>query len=227
MTDRFRSNPAVAVLAGTLVRLVQRGLHHLGRHQRRIQTHRPGRSRQTLGRAQIQTQHELRQTQSSSTVITLSLRFNHIATTSLVQKSSYRHGWSSFRIQGIILISNWYLSINGGCAGQREGREREESIDEIQAQPVYNRSESASSTERSTERHRRLRGHALRRSNKEKKRHAAKSFCIWIIYRCGIMNNGWMFWQRSQLPFPAFDVSTNRSLVANEPRRCVQFFLFC
>ena len=35
MMDRFRPDPAVAVLVGTVVRLFQRDLHRLGRHQRR------------------------------------------------------------------------------------------------------------------------------------------------------------------------------------------------
>ena len=66
--DRFGSDPAVAVLTWASVRLVQRRLHHLGGHQRRIQTHRSRRSGQTLGWTQIQTQHELRQTQPRFTV---------------------------------------------------------------------------------------------------------------------------------------------------------------
>lgn len=62
MTDRFRPDPAVAVFAGVTVRLVERGLHHLGRHKWRVQTDRSRRSGQTLGWTEIQTQHELRQT---------------------------------------------------------------------------------------------------------------------------------------------------------------------
>lgn len=68
--DRFGTDPAVAVPTWAAVRLVERGLHHLGGHQRRVQTDRSRRSGQTLGRTQIQTQHELRQTQPGSTVCT-------------------------------------------------------------------------------------------------------------------------------------------------------------
>lgn len=66
--DRFGTDPAVAVPTWAAVRLVERGLHHLGGHQRRVQTDRSRRSGQTLGRTQIQTQHELRQTQPGFTV---------------------------------------------------------------------------------------------------------------------------------------------------------------
>ena len=64
----FGTNSAVAVSARTAVRFVQRHVHHLGRYQRRVQVDRPGRSGSSLGRTQIQTQHELRQTESSSSV---------------------------------------------------------------------------------------------------------------------------------------------------------------
>lgn len=56
---RLRADPAVAVLAGAAVRLVQRELHHVGGNERGIQADRPRRSGPALGRAQVQTQHEL------------------------------------------------------------------------------------------------------------------------------------------------------------------------
>ena len=65
---RIGTDSAVAVPAGAAVRLVERGVHHVGGHQRRVQTHRPRRGGPPLGRTKIKTQHELRQTQSSTQV---------------------------------------------------------------------------------------------------------------------------------------------------------------
>jgi hypothetical protein len=60
------TDPTVAVSARAALGFVQRRLHHLGGHQWRIQAHRPRRGRQALGREEVQTQHELRQTQPRS-----------------------------------------------------------------------------------------------------------------------------------------------------------------
>ena len=58
----------MAVPARVAVGLVECGLHHVGGHQRRVQTDRPGRSGAPLGREEIKTQHELRQTQPGTPV---------------------------------------------------------------------------------------------------------------------------------------------------------------
>ncbi|CAM4695903.1 unnamed protein product, partial [Lepidochelys olivacea] len=58
---RQRPDPAVAVPAGAAVGQRQRRVHHVGGHQRGVQDDRPGRGGETLGRAQEQAQHELRQ----------------------------------------------------------------------------------------------------------------------------------------------------------------------
>ena len=59
----------MAVPAGAAVGLRKRGVHHVGRHVRRVQVDRPGRGRATLGRTQEQAEHELRQTQSRSALL--------------------------------------------------------------------------------------------------------------------------------------------------------------
>lgn len=95
MMDRFGSDPAVAVLTWASIRLVQRRLHHLGGHQRRIQTHRSRWSGQTLGWTQIQTQHELRQTQPRFTVCLYFIVY-------LVYKARYTRTSSSPLWSGLI-----------------------------------------------------------------------------------------------------------------------------
>lgn len=58
---RFRANSTMAISLGIIERFLERGLHNVGRHQRRIQAHRSRRGGQTMGREEIQAQHELRQ----------------------------------------------------------------------------------------------------------------------------------------------------------------------
>lgn len=62
------ANPTVAVPARAARRFGERGVHHVGRHQWRIQAHRSGRGGAPLGRAQVQAEHELRQTLTRSQV---------------------------------------------------------------------------------------------------------------------------------------------------------------
>lgn len=57
--SRIGSNSTVAISAGTAQRLLERGLHNLGGHERRIQTYRPRRGGEEVGREKIETQHEL------------------------------------------------------------------------------------------------------------------------------------------------------------------------
>ena len=66
---RFRSDPIVAVPLGVTVRQRQRGLHHVGGHERRVQVGGPWRGRSTMGGAEKQAQHELRQTKSRTALL--------------------------------------------------------------------------------------------------------------------------------------------------------------
>lgn len=65
---RLRTDPAVAVPAGAAVRLVQRQLHHVGGNERGVQADRSRRGGEALGRAQVETQHELWQAEQGAQV---------------------------------------------------------------------------------------------------------------------------------------------------------------
>lgn len=58
----------MAVSPGAAQRLLQRRVHHLGGHQRRVQADRSGRGGQEVGREEVETEHELRQTVQSAQV---------------------------------------------------------------------------------------------------------------------------------------------------------------
>lgn len=60
---RFWPNSTMAISARAAQRFGERRLHHLGRNQRRVQADRPGWGGATLGRAQVEAKHELRQTE--------------------------------------------------------------------------------------------------------------------------------------------------------------------
>ena len=69
LKHRQRTDSIVAVPPRALVRPQELHLHRLGRRQRRIQTRGSRRSRPKVGRAQKQTQHELRQAQPISSIL--------------------------------------------------------------------------------------------------------------------------------------------------------------
>ncbi len=66
---RHGPNSAVAVPARAAVGREQRQHNRLGGHQRRVQAHRSGRGGASLGRAQEQAEHELRQAESRSALL--------------------------------------------------------------------------------------------------------------------------------------------------------------
>lgn len=66
---RRRTSSALAIPAGVALGFVQLFLHRVGRLERGIQAHRSGRSRASMGRAQEQAQHELRQAVARAKVI--------------------------------------------------------------------------------------------------------------------------------------------------------------
>ena len=66
---RVGPDPVVAVPVGVVIGLGQRGLHHVGGHQRRVQAGGPGRGGPPLGGAQVQAQHELRQAEPSPALL--------------------------------------------------------------------------------------------------------------------------------------------------------------
>lgn len=55
----LRPDPTVAVPARATQRFVEFGLHHVGRHQWRVQTHRPRRGGEALGGAEVEAEYEL------------------------------------------------------------------------------------------------------------------------------------------------------------------------
>jgi len=59
----------MAVPAGVALRLEERDVHHMGRDVRWVQTNWSRRGCSTLGWTQEQTEHELRQTQPSTTIL--------------------------------------------------------------------------------------------------------------------------------------------------------------
>jgi hypothetical protein len=64
----LRTDPALAVLAGAALGRCQLQHHRLGGHQRRVQADRPRRGGPEVGRAEVEAEHELRQTEQSSSV---------------------------------------------------------------------------------------------------------------------------------------------------------------
>lgn len=76
----------VAVPSGAPIGQFQRQLHHLGGNQWRVQDDRPWWSRQEMGRAKKQTQHELRQAQPGSALL-------------LRQEHHDQGSWQEIRVQ--------------------------------------------------------------------------------------------------------------------------------